>query len=448
MQGVLLLWWAAYYPGLFSRDSVLYLSHTIVGPWVSDHSVLYDAMLWVSVKTTGDLSAVTFLQTTAMAAAITWLCESLKALGAPRRWTTAITLLLPFLPPLGAFTVTFWKDVPFTICVIALTAVCARVAARRGPRNGDLLALGALFLGLGLFRANGFLVVAIAVAVLLVVFRTRRVRLALAGLIAVGVPLALTSVVLPQAGIKPPSRTFVYHTAYGDVAVLYARRPDLFTPADLTLMASIAPLERWRKGGTCYTINTLIWRGDFNWPVSDARAGEIMELWQRLLREEPALVVEARLCRGSIAWHPLPNPEGRAGGTYHFSLRRHAAAYVGLEVVNQFPELGAYALRPLSQPLYHAADAWREVTYGKGSEAVDWLLYRGAFWCYLTYLAAALAAWSRRNRYALGIATVVAGQQLAVMANISAQDFRYMASPIFIGMMLVPLLVSSLRRKH
>ncbi|MET8861324.1 hypothetical protein ABZW11_00065 [Nonomuraea sp. NPDC004580] len=56
----------------------------------------------------------------------------------------------------------------------------------------------------------------------------------------------------------------------------------------------------------------------------------------------------------------------------------------------------------------------------------------------------ALAALVRRDRLVLGVAAVVAGQQLAVLADISAQDFRYMAAPILIGALLVPLLLGSL----
>jgi hypothetical protein len=76
----------------------------------------------------------------------------------------------------------------------------------------------------------------------------------------------------------------------------------------------------------------------------------------------------------------------------------------------------------------------------------DWVLWRGASWAYLSYLAVGLAAWALRNRYVLGVAAVVAGQQLAVLANISAQDFRYMATPIFVGALLVPLFLGSLVR--
>ncbi|MEW9546823.1 hypothetical protein [Nonomuraea sp. NPDC050783] len=437
VQAVLGCWWAAFYPGLFSRDSVLYLSHTVVGPWVSDHSVLYDAILWLSFTETGDLGAVTFAQTTAMAGALTFLAQSLKALGAPRRLTTVVAVLMPLAPPVGAFTVTLWKDVPFTICAVAIAGVCARFAAARRVTGLGLAGLGALMLALGLFRANGFLVVGVAVVALVVVVRTARVRLLLVGTVTAALPLVLTNVVLPQVGIVAPAKTYVYHTAFGDIAVAFRDRPRLFGTRDRALLESVAPLDRWWWGGTCYTINTLIWRKDFSWQQADAHAGELLGLWRRLLTEDPRLIVDARLCRGSIAWRPVGDPLMTGGSTYRLSLRPTADSYVGPGKVADFPGRWVYSLRPLSHELYHVAEPWLT---GSLAPEYDWALWRGASWAYLSYLAVALGAVARRNRYVLGVAAVVAGQQLAVLANISAQDFRYMASPIPIGALLVPLL--------
>ncbi|MFG1618688.1 hypothetical protein ACGFI3_38560 [Nonomuraea wenchangensis] len=442
-QAVLACWWAAFYPGLFSRDSVLYLSHTIAGPWVSDHSVLYDALLWLSFTHTGDLGAVTFGQTTAMAAALTFLAQSLKAVGAPRRLTTAVAMLMPLAPPVGAFTVTLWKDVPFTICAVAVAGVCARFAAARRVSGPGLAGLAALALALGLFRANGFVVVGVAVAVLALVVRTRRVRLLLAGAVAAALPLVLTNAVLPRFGIVPPSPTYVYHTAFGDVAVAFRDRPKLFGERDRALLESVAPLDRWWWGGTCSTVNTLIWREDFSWQQADARAGELLALWRRLLVEDPGLMVETRLCRGAIAWRPAGDPLLTGGTTYRLSLRPTADTYVGPGRVTDFPGRWVFSLRPLSYELHQVADPWLT---GSLAPEYDWALWRGASWAYLSYLAVAAGALAGRNRYVLGVAAVVAGQQLAVLVNISAQDFRYMAAPILIGALLAPLLLGSLWR--
>ncbi|PZG13282.1 hypothetical protein [Nonomuraea aridisoli] len=443
IQAVLGCWWAAFYPGLFSRDSVLYLSHTVVGPWVSDHSVVYDALLWLSFTGTGDLGAVTFAQTTAMAGALTYLARSLAALGAPRLLTTVVAVLMPLAPPVGAFAVTLWKDVPFTICAVVAAGVCARIAARRAVTGPALLGLAASLAALGLFRANGFLVAGVAVLVLMVIVRTARVRLLVAGGLAAALPLVLSTVVFPHFGITPASNTYVYHTAFGDIAVAYREHPELFTDRDRALMESVAPLTRWREGGTCHTVNPLIWRRDFSWTQADARAGELLSLWRRLLVSDPATIVSARVCRGSIAWRPLQDEAAVGGGTYRFSLRPNADTYVGPGKVADFPGRSVYSLRPLSMRLNDLADRWLTAAL---APRYDWALWRGASWAYLSYLSVALAAWALRNQYALAVAAVVAGQQLAVLANISAQDFRYMAAPILVGMLLVPLLLGSLAR--
>ncbi|MDF2706610.1 MAG: hypothetical protein K0R62_2262 [Nonomuraea muscovyensis] len=443
IQAVLVCWWLAYHPGLFSRDSVLYLSHTMAGPWVSDHSVVYDALLWLSVRVSGDLGLVTLLQTTAMAATLTYLATALRALGAPPRSTTALAVLMPFLPPVGAFAVTLWKDVPFTLCVVAIAASCAGMAAARTVTAGRLAGLGVLMTALGLFRANGFLIVAVAVVVLVLVVKVMRVRLALVGTVAAAVPLLLTNLVFPLVGIAAPSKTYVYHTAFGDVAVLYRGHPELFGYRDRAVMAAVAPLPRWTEGGTCHTINPLIWRNDFNWQQADAHAGELLDLWKRLLLERPGLVVDARLCRGAIAWKITQDEWAVGGETYHFSRRPTAETYVGPDKVPDFPERHLFSSRPISQKLYEVADWWLVTA---AAPRYDWLIWRGALWSYVSYLAVGLAAWALRNRYVPAVAAVVVGQQLAILANISAQDFRYMAAPIHIGMLLLPLLAASLAR--
>lgn len=374
VQAVLGCWWAAFYPGLFSRDSVLYLSHTMVGPWVSDHSVVYDALLWLSFTKTGDLGAVTFAQTTAMAGALTYLAQSLKAMGAPRLLTTVVVVLMPLAPPVGAFTVTLWKDVPFTICAVAIAGLCARIAARRAVGVPALAGLALLFVALGLFRANGFLIAGVAVLALVVLVPAVRLRLLLTGTLAAALPLVLSNVVFPQFGIVAPSKTYVYHTAYGDIAVAYRQRPDLFTPRDISLMSAVAPIERWWEGGTCYTINPLIWRKDFSWPQADLHAGELLELWRRLLVTEPRLVVDARLCRGAIAWRPVQDEQVTGGMTYRFSRRPNADTYVGPDKVADFPGRWVYSLRPLSLELNQVADPWLT---GALMPEWDWVLWRG-----------------------------------------------------------------------
>lgn len=131
VEAVLLLWWAAFYPGLTSYDSAMYVLQVTVGPWSSDHSVTYDALIWLLLHVPGKLALLTLAQTFATSATLAYTCVALRGLGCRGRWTAPIALLLAVAPPTGAFVVFIWKDVPFTLCSVVVFAASARLIALR-----------------------------------------------------------------------------------------------------------------------------------------------------------------------------------------------------------------------------------------------------------------------------------------------------------------------------
>jgi hypothetical protein len=77
---------------------------------------------------------------------------------------------------------------------------------------------------------------------------------------------------------------------------------------------------------------------------------------------------------------------------------------------------------------------------------LSWLLWRGATWSYFAYLAVGAFALRRKDRALLSMAAIVLGQQLMVLTDNPTQVFRYMAAPLLIGPMLVPLFCARNRR--
>jgi hypothetical protein len=67
------------------------------------------------------------------------------------------------------------------------------------------------------------------------------------------------------------------------------------------------------------------------------------------------------------------------------------------------------------------------------------LLWRGATWCYLAYLALIVAARRARNWRLLGLAAVPLGNQIMVLVANPAQLYRYMAAGLLVGMLLIPV---------
>jgi hypothetical protein len=441
-QLVLLGWWAGQWPGLLSADSVRYVIHVTIGPWVADHSVLYDSAVLASLKLTDNVALLTLLQTTAAAAAIAYTVASLRAVGVRGRWAAIPGCLLPLLPSFGAFVATVWKDVPFALCELLLTATVLRLFAHRHPSQGYrrvprrlLVALGAELLGLTLFRNDGFLVVLVIAVVLAVALRGVRVATLGLGAAAILASFFAQAVIYPAFDIKPPNSSLAYGIFDADIALAYAQAPATFTESDRQLLRQVAPLAVWRRADNCYTSDPLFRSKGFSLAQADKHHAELFALWRRVLQRTPVTVIRGRLCRSSVAWKVVPPPADKA----RFG-----------EVTAQVPDdlYGRTRILPADvsahlkpQPLN---DALGRLTHslrvGTGTTGYQWLLWRGATWCYVAYLVLLVAALRLRRWDLLAVGAASLGNQLTVLAANPAQLYRYMAGPIFIGILLVALL--------
>lgn len=444
-QLIFLFWWAAFYPGLMNRDSISFVLHVTTGRWVADHSVLYDSLVGLSLHATGDLGALTLAQTAAMSAALAYTVTAFRYLGVPGRWTAVAAVIVAALPPLGSFIVFIWKDVPFAICAYMVVPTLARLISLRGPMgwrrdrrvNRLFVVLGLEMVGMCLFRQNGFAVVMVATMILLFLMRGVRTKLVGAAMAAVGLTLVANLFVYPAAGIKRAPSVLLLAPAYSDIAVAYAERPSSFTAADKQLMARVEPLKRWKASADCYNIETASVPGFLSAATRLKR--QLVSLWLRVFVRTPDLILSARLCRGSIAWRVFPGTHRAVAYQYLSRIPRGLFGTAGLKRVRDNPYRADLATRPLSDPLNKAATFLRAASE---TPQLDWLLWRGATWCYIAYIMIWAFAARRRNWVLLSLAAIIAAQQVVVLVQNPAQVFRYMAAPLYIGIMLIPLFLA------
>ena len=290
-----------------------------------------------------------------------------------------------------------------------------------------------------LFRLDGFLAVAVAVIVMLIVLPGIRMRLIAATAAAACVVGLLTFFVYPAAGIQKPPAWEAYSIQYADIGVAYAQEPWTFTAADLQVMARAAPLAKWRDTATCYDSDPTT---SVLGPSRAFRTGK----WPA----DGAMDPGAEAISQSDSGRPhLPRFDCLE------PVRRHPPGSMGQTVTDPDvidPGLWALAARPgMRHNPYRDALRTRPLSFtlnkvglflrsASNTPQLEWLLWRGAFWCYVSYLAVYLFARRRRNWALLALGAIVAGQQLSILTDVPGQLFRYMASPFFIGIVLVPLL--------
>jgi len=450
-----------------NRDSITYVVHVTSGPWVNNHSVLYDSLVWLSLHTTGDLGALTLAQTIAMSAALAYSVAAFRRLGVPGRPVAVAAVVVAALPPLGSFVIFIWKDVPFSICAyLVVPTVAHLLSLRQGPGwparpRGDtapvwgtppdphgpqsprsdrrvtwlLVALGLELLGMCLFRNNGFAPVTVAASLLIAALPGIRSRLAVTAAAALCATFVLTLFVYPAAGIQPMPSSLALGPVYADIAVAYAGAPSTFTAADKSAMQRVEPLAEWVKNANCYDSDMTTHPAGFVQRASQ-ESGQLTSLWLRVLKRSPQLIVGARVCRGSIAWMVFPGSRSAHAFLYGSKIPADLYGAASLPNVRDNQYRADLATRPLS------AGANSMTVFARGACEVpqlEWLLWRGATWCYIAYLIVWAVARRRRHWSLLALVAIVVGQQLTVFADIPTQAFRYMANPIYIGIMLLPL---------
>lgn len=444
-----LFWWVALYPGQLTWDSVTYTLQVTTGNWGTDHSVVYSVLVWLSLQAVGGFALLTFVQTVAMAAAIAYTVTGLRSLGVPGRWLAIAAMVIPLFPSLGIFTVYVSKDVPFVVSQILLVGTLARIVVHRrrshtgswirDPRMRMLLwVVFAELLGLALFRQNGQLVALGAALVAAVLLAGLRGWLVLAGVAAAGASLLLNLVVFPAVGVKTANSSLLLGPAYADIAMIYKQRPAVFTAAERQLMSTVAPLSSWRDNATCASSDPTTNNIDLN--AAAANSSQLFDLWVRLIKRAPDLFIDARMCRGSIAWNvKTGRSDGtRASGTLRIAISNQAAIeQLRDRMPPDNPYRSAIAQAPLNDAAFSLAVFLRRAT---GSATLTPVIWRGALWCYIAYLAVLVFARRRDEWAVVALIGVALANQVVVLVNNPAQLVRYMMGPIFIGILLVPLL--------
>lgn len=447
-QLILLCWWAVNFPAQLSIDSTTYIRHVTVGPWIADHSVLYDFFILCSLKLTGNVWLPIVVQTIAYAVALALIADRMHRLGVRWRWATLPCVLIVLAPTFGSFVTTLWKDVPFAAANLFLAATLLKIIADRRTRHPmsirTVVVLVVELTAIALFRNNGFVVVVLVAFVLILVLSGSRLKMAAAGVAAIVLFEFAGAVVYPAAGIEAANSSQSYGVFDADIALVYAENPSAFTAADLMVMQKVAPLKAWRTSDNCLTSDTLFKKKSFDYAQANAHRHQLAELWFALLKRSPVDLVSGHLCRAAIAWRVRPTTAfGGLPPKTNWSL--YTKSYV-LGYMDA-PPLPSYLIprlrpHPISWRLYNNMAGIR---YDLAKKPLWQLIFsRAPGWTYLAYFAIVIAALRNRWKMLLLAGLPILANQLTIMVANPAQLFRYTVAQLFLGMLFVPLVAATL----
>ena len=436
---VLMLWvpfgvyLAGFWPGVMTYDSLSqWAQATGRLPWTDVHPVLSTVGFWVAAKF-GSPAFLAAAHSLFLAAALAAVLRAVQELGAATWAVYLAGAVVVSAPSVGIFSVSLWKDVPFTAAVLMLGAQVLRLAAVRLRLLGDdtpgaqqialrtLLrrAVGWAVLAM-LLRQNGVVVgVVVLLAVALAFPRLRR-RAAVAAALLPVVFLAVREVLLPGLGVLPAKTSIVQQIPAHDVAAYVRTAPQTLTEDDWNRVEAVGTRGAWAVGYDCRSLHPLIEQGDFRNGAMDQFPEVVPTLWRTLVARSPGVLVRHRICASELAWHPFG-----AKDAWFFTAGRAV-------------ERNALGLKsaPLDETLDEKLNQAVSVTEKPGLRPFYW---RAPLWIMLAFVVLGREAVRRRRPLWLVAASPILAQQIAVVLANPAQDARYMAAAGLFAVLLLPL---------
>ncbi|MDM8553194.1 hypothetical protein QUF75_00470 [Desulfococcaceae bacterium HSG7] len=164
----------AFWPCAMSPDSLSQWNDALTGHFNDWHPAFYAMNFWVIAKIWHSPSAVAFTQILILGLTVGWGLSIMQKLGASKIAILISCLLLALSPVNGLMISTLWKDVAYSIAVLALTLIVLQIIISDGQwltNRQALLFMGIIIALVAIYRHNGPSVALGTPIVLLVIYR-------------------------------------------------------------------------------------------------------------------------------------------------------------------------------------------------------------------------------------------------------------------------------------
>ena len=421
----MLVWFLAFKPGIMTNDSIDVWGQVLSGVWVDWHPPVYTAFQWVSYQLVGSPALATLVQTLALAWAMSRLLRVAVQIGLPAVPVWAFGALVALTPPVGAFSVHLWKDVPYTVAFLLVVEFFLRAGLERLRLVPPLrvpahVLVGAALLVMLLVRPNGILV-ALGTGVVAVVLCRRRLLVVGVWVSALVLSVLVESLLYPLLDVQDPPPRLQAGLAPLDLGYLAVEHPDELDPEELELIDSLSSLRVWREEYDCHWTGTPMEVMAPTERVTLVRE-ELQEAWREALTGSTLELTTAHLCGASVAWNPVPSASERV---------RFETLYSGI-----LPNPHGLATTPVIDGLNEVGLDVLEATRTVGWQPWFW---RAPTWIYLFAALVVAACIRARSAWMALVLGPFVAQQLSVVA-ISGPHARYMLPAGIAAVLALPTL--------
>ena len=408
----------AFFPGMMSADSMVQWGQVLTGKFVDHHPAFHTFLIWLLTRIYLSPAVIAIAQIIALAFVAGLWFAFFERLGIHRWIIWVLTIIFAVIPVNGTMVNTLWKDIPYSIAVLGLTLIIARVVVTKGAWIDSLSAriiLGVTTALVLLLRHDGLTVGVGILLLLIIVYPYKWKSWLVSCLVCAFLYFGIRGPVYNWVGVEKSS-------TLSEVSLsLYSRAAYAIPGSQTALM--ISSIELSSPNWSCNIWATL--RPDsFNTDLNRSISPE--QITVNLLHRIPNILAYYGRCSRSLEWI-VWDPYGEVRNASHVEV-----------LVDPNP----YGIKPDSK--IPAMRAWISNWVFKTSHDtnLNWFIWRPAFFLYLNlFVSAVLIIRNHNLRFGL-LSIPILIQSITFTLILAEPNFRYHYAVYLVSLVSIPLLFS------
>lgn len=412
----------AFYPGVMSPDSLDQWSQMTSNSYRDWHPVFHTLTNWLITRIWFSPAAIVCAQILALGATMGWGFSILQKIGARRSGLYLLAVFAAFTPGNGMMVITLWKDIFFSVAVLALTLIVLEIVNTQGvwlKKWWTVLLLGFVFALTLLYRHNGYLIVPFVIVLLLIFYRHIWRHIILASIISIALLIGVRYFLYRSINVTDYRHAPSTISALNIIAAHFDNGTTM-TADELTFLNKVTPLQPGEDSWpyNCYANDDLFFRDRLRFGFILDHEVELWLLAGKLTYRSSRPTLEYLWCNSAYMFQVLRPQDSY----YEFGVNTIFPNEFGLQMNSQLPQLREKINVLIAQ------DAWL------------WALGRAAFWFYASIFCLSVFAVRHKSPvYFLVLApSLLSSIPMAFLGGWPA--FRYVYPSYLVGILLFGLL--------
>ncbi|MFP7492552.1 DUF6020 family protein [Terribacillus saccharophilus] len=426
MIAVWMIYLLAFFPGNMSPDSLTHWREVQSHEFNNWHPIAYTMVILLLTQIWDSPAVVVVFQILFMSFVYSYAIYSLRQYGLGKKLAWMAALLWAVLPINGIFSTILWKDVVYSTFIVYLTIFIMKTILQEG-RNlrtwGGIATFTLLLLGIAFFRNNGLPIAVVTAIGMMVVYRRNWKQLLTPVVLVTALYLIVTGPVFTAYNVKSANPNESLSIPTQQIAAVVSQDGEL-TDEQRDYLDSILPIEDWDAYNP-YLTDRIKFHDNFKDDVVVADMGKYISVWFEIVKQNPALVVEAYLKQTSLIWQ----------------INKPVDGYTNPYTIDVDPNSMGLETKPVSQTLYDVVEYGLETSRYHTEE----LFWRPAVFSILIVLFSLIASRKLGMIAWLPILPVLLNSG-TMLVGLPAQDYRYQVSNAMVSIFF--LLFACLYKKR